>query len=73
MYMYQQEICFILKRPFCFVRLSHPNIVQLLDVFDDKAHVYLVMELYVFHSHVTTTYNPKSVLMFSLDAWLPDL
>lgn len=26
-------------------RLSHPNIVQLLDVFDDKAHVYLVMEL----------------------------
>ncbi|KAK3102770.1 hypothetical protein FSP39_013833 [Pinctada imbricata] len=26
-------------------RLSHNNIVQLLDVFDDKAHVYLVMEL----------------------------
>nr|ACJ06768.1 calcium/calmodulin-dependent protein kinase I [Pinctada fucata] len=26
-------------------KLSHNNIVQLLDVFDDKAHVYLVMEL----------------------------
>ena len=26
-------------------RLSHPNIVKLTDVFDDKTHVYLVMEL----------------------------
>ncbi|XP_050414132.1 calcium/calmodulin-dependent protein kinase type 1 isoform X1 [Patella vulgata] len=26
-------------------RLSHPNIVKLLDVFDDKSHVYLIMEL----------------------------
>jgi len=26
-------------------RLSHPNIVQLMDVFDDKSHVYLVIEL----------------------------
>ncbi|KAF6029327.1 CaMKI [Bugula neritina] len=26
-------------------KLKHPNIVQLLDVFDDKSHVYLVMEL----------------------------
>lgn len=26
-------------------RLKHPNIVQLLDVFDDKTYVYLVMEL----------------------------
>ncbi|XP_070192144.1 calcium/calmodulin-dependent protein kinase type 1-like [Littorina saxatilis] len=26
-------------------RLAHPNIVELRDVFDDKTHVYLVMEL----------------------------
>ncbi|CAG2255016.1 CAMK1 [Mytilus edulis] len=26
-------------------RLDHPNIVKLLDVFEDKSHVYLVMEL----------------------------
>ncbi|XP_067683497.1 calcium/calmodulin-dependent protein kinase type 1-like [Haliotis asinina] len=26
-------------------RLNHPNIVQLVDVFDDKTHVFLVMEL----------------------------
>lgn len=26
-------------------RLRHPNIVQLLDVYDDKHHVYLIMEL----------------------------
>ncbi|XP_076447203.1 calcium/calmodulin-dependent protein kinase type 1-like [Babylonia areolata] len=26
-------------------RLNHPNIVELRDVFDDKTHVYLVMEL----------------------------
>ncbi|XP_041350371.1 calcium/calmodulin-dependent protein kinase type 1-like [Gigantopelta aegis] len=26
-------------------RLNHPNIVQLVDVFEDKTHVYLVMEL----------------------------
>lgn len=28
-----------------FSRLDHPNIVKLLDVFEDKSHVYLVMEL----------------------------
>ncbi|XP_063405519.1 calcium/calmodulin-dependent protein kinase type 1-like [Mytilus trossulus] len=26
-------------------RLDHPNIVKLLDVFEDKSHVYLIMEL----------------------------
>jgi len=35
--------CYLMRFPFC--RLKHPNIVQLLDVFDDKSHVYLVMEL----------------------------
>ena len=29
----------------CLFRLNHPNIVQLVDVFEDKTHVYLVMEL----------------------------
>ena len=28
----------------CF-RLRHPNIVQLFDTYDEKAYVYLVMEL----------------------------
>ena len=28
-----------------FSRLKHPNIVQLLDVYEDKTYVYLVMEL----------------------------
>lgn len=26
-------------------RLTHPNIVQLLDTYEDKTRVYLVMEL----------------------------
>lgn len=30
-----------------FSRLTHPNIVQLLETYEDKAKVYLVMELYV--------------------------
>lgn len=29
-------------------RLTHPNIVQLLETYEDKSKVYLVMELYVF-------------------------
>jgi len=28
-------------------RLTHPNIVQLLETYEDKSKVYLVMELYV--------------------------
>lgn len=28
-----------------FARLTHPNIVQLLETFEDKQKVYLIMEL----------------------------
>jgi len=28
-------------------RLTHPNIVQVLETYEDKSKVYLVMELYV--------------------------
>lgn len=27
-------------------RLKHPNIIELLEVYEDKNYVYLVMELY---------------------------
>lgn len=30
-----------------YFRLTHPNIVQLLETFEDKSKVYLVMELWV--------------------------
>jgi len=41
---FYNKLCVILFY-FFFFRLDHPNIVKLLDVFEDKSHVYLVMEL----------------------------
>ena len=36
--------CVAMRQCFC-CRLKHNNIVELLDVFEDKTRVYLVMEL----------------------------
>jgi len=42
----QQDSKIIVLMTFVFIcRLKHANIVQLLDVFEDKAFKYLVMEL----------------------------
>ena len=49
---------------FSFYRLHHPNIVELLEVHEDKTKVYLVMELWVNNNNKQTNLIKKTNWVF---------
>ena len=42
----------LLKREIDIMKkVDHPNILKLFEIFEDEQHVYIVMELYAYHSN----------------------